>query len=538
MRLMIVDDEDLEHEGLRQMISRLGLDLDVCGDAWDGQEALELAETLRPDIIVTDLRMPVMDGIQFAQKLRVQQPGCFILFISGFEDFQAARDALLIGAIAWLVKPINQEDLRQVLAKICDLAESRSRKSLDEEQRDKRLEVLLPLERQRFLQSLLLGKMMSDGVGVTECAANLGIHLYPGQYAVMVVELQESKLHSDRYMEERLANLAKQPDFPDSLEYVTMPGSRLALVMTFPAIASEMMILNRLEFTTEQLRIQISAMCGACAGMGVSLIGNSPENLAILYAQACAALDDKVHSGRGRVIFYNDNPPELIHEGERITTEQLIKAIEDGSVTRFTQLCDAFLHGLDQCANMQVALVTSLDLVWQLSSGVQTITALNNWRDAGQMVYDRLITEDTIPDLKANLKGLLDSITTIIETRNVDRNEQIVRQVKKIIQKEIGGDLSAEALATRIYLTASHLRRVFRNRVGVTLQDYVLRLRMERARELLGEPGNRVHLVASSVGYESTSYFCMVFRRFFGVSPGEFRVGLDCMDQARSDNEI
>lgn len=530
MRLMIVDDEDLEHEGLRQMISRLGLDLDVCGDAWDGQEALELAENLHPDIIVTDLRMPIMDGIQFARKLRAQQPSCFILFVSGFEDFQAARDALLIGAIAWLVKPINQEELRQVLVKICDLAESRSRKSQDEEQKEKRLEVLLPLERQRFLQSLLMGKKMFDSMANSERAVNLGIHLYPGQYAVMAVELQESKQHHDRYMEERLATLARQLDFSDALEYVAMPGSRLALVMAFPAFASEMMILTRLEFMAEQLRIQISALCEACAGMGVSLIGDSPEKLEILYAQACAALDDKVHSGRGRVIFYNENPPELIHEGERITSGQLIKSIEDGNVTRFNQLCDAFLHGLDQCANMQTALVTSLDLVWQLSSGNQTMAALMNWRDAGQTLYDRLITEDTIPDLKANMKGLLESITTVIDTRNVDRNEQIVRQVKKIIQKELTGDLSAEALATRIYLTASHLRRVFRNRVGVTLQDYVLRLRMERARELLGEPGNRVHLVASSVGYESTSYFCMVFRRFFGVSPGEFRVGLDHLD--------
>ena len=158
------------------------------------------------------------------------------------------------------------------------------------------------------------------------------------------------------------------------------------------------------------------------------------------------------------------------------------------------------------------------------------MAVLKNWRDTGQTVIDSLITEDTIPDLKANMKGLLGSIASVINTKNADRNEQIVRQVKKIIQKEISGDLSAEALATRIYLTASHLRRVFRNRVGVTLQDYVLRLRMERARELLGEPGNRVHLVASSVGYESTSYFCMVFRRFFGVSPGEFRAGLDYLD--------
>lgn len=530
MRLMIVDDEDLEHEGLRQMISRLGLDLDVCGDAWNGQEALELAETLRPDIVVTDLRMPVMDGILFARKLRAQQPGCFILFVSGFEDFQAARDALLIGAIAWLVKPINQEELRQVLAKICDLAESRSRKSQDEEQRDKRLEELLPLERQKFLQSLLLGQKPSDGMSPAECAADLGIHLYPGRYTVMAAELQETQQHHDRHMEERLVTLARLPDFPDALEFVPMPGSRLALVMAFPAIASEMMILSRLESITEQIRIQVSAMCGACAGVGVSLIGDSPDNLEVLYEQACAALDDKVRSGRGRVIFYSDNPPEPILEGERITAGQLIKAIEEGSVTRFAQLCDAFLQGLDQCASMQAALVASLDLISQLSSGAQTLAALKNWRDTEQTIYDRLIREDTIPDLKANMKGLLDTIAAGMNTKNADRNEQIVRQVKKIIEKDISGDMSAEAIAARVYLTASHLRRVFRNRVGVTLQDYVLRLRMERARELLGEAGNRVHMVAASVGYESTSYFCMLFKRFFGVSPGEFRSGLDDLD--------
>lgn len=108
MRLMIVDDEDLEHEGLAQMVQGLGLDIEVCGNAWNGKEALALAEELRPDIVLTDVRMPVMDGAVFAQKLRASQPGCFILFVSGYEDFQAARNAMMLGATAWLVKPVNR----------------------------------------------------------------------------------------------------------------------------------------------------------------------------------------------------------------------------------------------------------------------------------------------------------------------------------------------------------------------------------------------------------------------------------------------
>jgi two-component system response regulator YesN len=424
MRMLIVDDEDLEQEGLKSLIPSFGLDIEICGSAFDGREALALAQQLHPDIVVTDVRMPAMDGIALARQLRLQGYDCFILFISGFEDFQAARDALSLGASAWLVKPVNREELRGVLCGICDTANKLTVKKLEEERRGRRLEELLPLERQEFLKSLLLHKEPQDGGAVIVRAAALGMQLPPGRFAVMAAEMQDAPLRLERRMDERFAGLGRAMRFPDALEPVLLPGSRLALILTFAEIAGEETVLNRLESTAEQILVQAAAWCEACVGVGVSLIGCDPGDLGVLYGQACTALDEKLRYGLGRVIFFSENPQQA----------------------------------------------------------------------------------------------------------NADRHEQIVRQVQKIVQNEIGGDLSAEAVAARIYLTASHLRRVFKNRTGVTLQDYVLRMRMERARELLREPANRVRSVAAKVGYESTSYFCLVFKRFFGVTPGDFRTGLDFPD--------
>ncbi len=424
MRLMIVDDEDLEHEGLSQMIRRLGLDIELCGNAWNGQEALALAERLLPDIAVTDVRMPVMDGIEFARQLRRRQPGCSILIISGYEDFQAAKEALLLGANAWLAKPVNQDELRQVLARICDIAHTQARKQAQEEWRERRLQQVLPLERRDFLQAVLLGREQGDAGALAKRAQALGIPLHQGRFAVLAGELQETQEHLDRQTEERFAAFGDGAGADE--QAVPMPGLRLALVMAFPTIAGEAIIQSRLEAAAEQLRLQMSTACGACAGVGVSQVGDSISGLSQLYGQACQALSEKALLGRGRVIFH---------------------------------------------------------------SGVQA------------------------------------------EARSFSRNEQITRQVCRLVQGDLGGDLSAEAIAARVYLTASHLRRVFKNIMGVTLQDYVLRTRMERARELLADPASRVHAVASQMGYESTSYFCMVFKRFFGVSPGEFKAGAGSGDQ-------
>jgi two-component system, response regulator YesN len=419
MRLLIVDDEDLERESLQSGIARLNLDIEVCGSAWNGREALEAAEKLQPDIVLTDVRMPVMDGIAFARALRERNPSCFILFISGFEDFQAAREALAVGGSAWLVKPVNLEELRAALSAVCDTAMETGRRKQEEDRRNKRLEELLPLGRQEFIRSLLLN---GDGesADTAERASELGISLFPGKYAVLVAEVQAG-LGQEGVREDFLPELARALRFPDALEPVVMPGIRLAMVLMLPGIAAEETSQTRLEAVAEQMLLRAAAGAGGSVGVGVSLIGSSAGEIGALYAQACAALEDKLRYGRGRVIFFSENPQQ---------------------------------------------------------SGA-------------------------------------------------DSGEHIVLQVEKIVAGEIDGDLSAEAVARRVFITASHLRRVFKNRTGVTLQDYVLRMRMERARDLLQEPGCRVHAVAAKVGYDSTSYFCLVFKRFFGMTPGDFRIGSD-----------
>lgn len=420
MRLLIVDDEDLEREGLQSGIDKLNLEIEVCGSAWNGREALEAAEQLKPDVVLTDVRMPVMDGIAFARELRRRSPSCFVIFISGYEDFQAAREALVIGGSAWLVKPVNLEELRTVLSTIRDTANESLRKVQEEERRNRKLEELLPLGRQEFIRSLLLNRE-GDITGVQERAVELGVHLFPGKYAVLVAEAQSGTGQGEGLRDDLVPELARTLRFPDALEPVIMPGKRLALVLMLPGIAGEETTQTRLEAVAEQMLLRAAADAAGSFGVGVSLFGDGVGEIGVLYAQACAALEDKLRYGRGRVIFYSETPQPL------------------GS----------------------------------------------------------------------------------------DSGEHIVRQVEKIVSDEIGGDLSAEAVAARVFITASHLRRVFKNRTGVTLQDYVLRTRMERARALLQEPGSRVHTVAAKVGYDSSSYFCLVFKRFFGVTPGDFRIGSD-----------
>lgn len=423
MLLMIVDDDDLERQGLRAMISKLNLDVEVCASAWNGHDALETAMKLELDIVITDVRMPIMDGITFARQIRVHKPACFIIFMSGFEDFQAAREALAIGANAWLVKPVNREELRAILGGICDMAKEVSRKKQEDKLKDKRLEVLLLLSRQDFIKSLLQNREAQDDNSIAERADELEIQLFPGSFAVMVVEIQNGIKKLENNMEAILL-AGKGVRFPEVLAIVEMPGMHLALVLAFPEIAGETVILNRLEIIAEHLLLQATTSFQTCASVGVSLTENSLKEIGKLYKQAYEALEESLYYNRGNVMFYSDNPHQALS----------------------------------------------------------------------------------------------------------DYSAHIIREVRNIVKNEIGGDLSAEALATHVYLTSSHLRRVFKNRTGITLQNYVTKMRMECARELLREPGNRVHIVASMVGYESTSYFCLVFKKFFGINPGEFRINMNYMD--------
>lgn len=183
---------------------------------------------------------------------------------------------------------------------------------------------------------------------------------------------------------------------------------------------------------------------------------------------------------------------------------------------------------------MALSQIPSMDIQYLQSSCFEIVASvimtlkemgesLNTIMGKEVMPYQRLMTLETLPDIKTWMINFLCFITTQYFKRRYDHSEAIVMKAKDIIRKEFAGDISAESIASQVYITPSHLRRLFKNKTGQTIQDYILDVRMRRAAELLKDPALMVYEVANKAGYENDSYFCLVFKRYYGITPGEYK---------------
>lgn len=184
-RVLLVDDEEEIRTGISRKIHWAALGLSLVGEAGNGEEALELAEQLRPDMVLTDIKMPFMDGLELCRRLRQSLPAAKLVVFSGFDDFEYARQAVGMGVSEYILKPINASELSEVLNRLKNQLDSQRLERRNMESLRRRYEESLPVLRELFYTRLLSGQLCPDQV--QERAARYEIEMPPGMWTAALV---------------------------------------------------------------------------------------------------------------------------------------------------------------------------------------------------------------------------------------------------------------------------------------------------------------------------------------------------------------
>ena len=504
MKIMLVDDEHMELSGLRNMLTQSELPTDIVAEAWNGKQAIAMALETRPDVIISDVRMPMMNGIDFVRAVRPELPDALVVMISGHEDFGAIRDALNLGVDAWLVKPLDRVELLRLLRnRFAQGAEVSGRVSAQTETQSHAARDAASMHK------LFSGVAPDEAIALAQQAG-----LFPGQYVVLAAA------PADRGALLQNVDLGALKADEYAVGPCRMPDGNVATLLSYSGVMSEAMMMNRIEQTAEQWKDALSAAYHSPMSVGVSLPGTEPQLFAAMYRQARAALDDQVIYGRNKVIFYAlaNEVPGLVHE------VSLVELMQAGDVERFIAMLDLRVEQVGSCRDLAQARAACVQMIHELSVEAATNVQWRLFADSfGHEAIEHIIRTETLPELTTYMSHCVADWKAQLMDNRMDRNRQIVDQVAGIVAGGLAGDLSSEAIAERVYLTPAHVRRVVKNVMGITLQDYVLKMRMQRACELLGDPKLRIADVAAKLGYDSLSYFGLVFRKFYGYTPGEYR---------------
>lgn len=520
-KVFLVEDEIVTREGIRDNMDWSSIGYEFCGEAPDGEVALPLIEETQPDVIITDIKMPFIDGLQLSKTLRQRMPDVKIIILSGHDEFEYAQSALKLGVTEYLLKPVSAQDLSDALLSLSAIIdreklEHETLKRLQDDVEDR-----LILAQEEFILRLVMGGISS--ADAVEQSQKLGLNIVARYYLVILIHIelceefqpfdyQQYKLvdqivssvvsgRDDVFISrkdmEELVLLMKGSD-PDQLLHAGDSLTRLA----------KQEVEDR---TTCDLTIEI--------GEPQDRVGDLHHS----FAESLVKMKSKI----------GESPP--ISSGEEIDLMDLIKmdhvAIENylkfGSMADFDQFFASSLLSISTSA-MKSSLVKHYLFVDILLTTTQFMSDLGGERE--NIILDIheidgiLANTLSMEQIKEEMRRI---ILPALTFRNKQANHQrgiLLYQAKNFIADHLSDpDLKMNKIANQFNLSPSHFSTVFREEFGETFRDYLSRIRINRAKELLRTTSLQCSEVAVQCGYSDPHYFSAVFKKKTGVTPQQFR---------------
>lgn len=518
-RVLLVDDEEDIREGISRKMDWLGLGFSLVGEAANGQDALELAESLRPDVILTDIKMPFMDGLELCRILTDRLPAARFVVFSGFDAFEYAKQAIQMNVVEYILKPINADELSAVLRRL--------KEQLDRERAERRnVELLrsrytenLPVLRELFYANLLDGHI--EPGTERERAARLDIDLQGEEWAVGL-----AYIGSDR--RDTLSTLSIQNLLEETL---TADRCKLSLYNDWVAVIvslTESFTIYDLIRVLDRVCTLAASYLGLTLTVGVGAPCKELSGMARSAAEARTALEYRSMVGRGQVIYIGDLEPD---GGQVLTFEEadertLTAAVRLGSEQEVRDAAAA-LAGKIREANPSAGqynlflmeLVTHLMKMTRRSGvGVEEVFGTG---------FSLPIQDSALPSLEELEDWCAERylrLRTLIRRRQTDSAGQTVETAKEYIRQHYAeSDLSVEKLCAYLHLSSTYFSTLFKRETGTSFTAYVTTVRMEAAAEAIRGTEEKTYLIAQRCGYEDPNYFSYVFKRHFGVTPTKYR---------------
>lgn len=517
IRMIIVDDEPIICEGLKQTIDWEQLGVEVAGVAWDGESALQIVESEHIDIVLSDIRMDGMDGLELAEQLKHRYPSISMIMISGYEDFEYARRAMRLGVVDYLLKPVNIDELKAVVSKVIERIHEAE-------------DTISPEEAELWLMNVIYNK--SD-FNQTELASRL--EQYEGSFCMMASQLTDFKLHYGALTNEEIKQL--QDEWIGIFQSIcNTAGLATISVYANPNILYTFVhdknnSLNEKEW--HQLLKQIAA--------------GRKQDGQIVIAASSAFVDLDKTSGICVQLQKMLDYQVLLPEGETVLTDKVCKELEESraSIRSFAPPEDLVsrLSGLlyrqewtevKHIVEMLFADIRKHKLLLpELLSIYEEQMALLRQRlrqNVGQ--FEQTSERQHAVDLhqyngydalEQLLLSELHAVLELIRSHSVNKTYWIVEKAMKYVAEHYNEDVKASEVAEWLNITPNHFSYIFKQNTGKNFKEYINDVRITQAQRLLASTNDKVFEIADQVGYKEYKYFVSVFKAVTGMTPKEYR---------------
>lgn len=511
-RILLVDDEKLELDAIARYIRWEDMDISVAGTARNGREGLRMQEELKPDIILTDVRMPIMDGLEFARKAKQRDKNVKIVFLSGHDEFQYIKAALTMEAMGYLLKPIDSAELAQLMQRVVlkceeDKQLSESAEGLKEKLvRSLAAEASPPARREWVRRLSMLPRPIPSAC----------------DYAVCQITWDAADA---REQADLLESLSSAADAASPGSYVWRADERRFGALAFLAGESGLDAVRR--FWIDIIE-GVRGRTGIVLTVGVSSTGRYLEQLPELWEEARQAHNGKFYEGTGTVLLAGDAKPlpgAAAPLPPAAVAERVCLAVAHPNPEALAAELNGFFAPFREGRIRKDAVIAgTMQLATEIS---RRFAPLMESPEPGREIpgpdWQTIMEPQSLDQLQALLADWCGRMMDRIREKDHDKNLPIVRQIRELIESRYSEPLTVEELASRVYLSPNYIRTLFKEKTGETILEYMTKVRIERASGLLRDRSRKIREIARSVGYENVSYFCSLFQKHRGVTPNEYR---------------
>lgn len=537
IKVFIVEDESLIREAILRMVPWNEYGFEVVGEAQDGEVALPMIRELKPDVLITDIKIPFMDGLVLSKRVKKELPATKIIIVSGYDDFQYAQQAINIGVEQYLLKPVTRNVFIEVLQGIRNKFEQEGQQKTYYEQFQREIQEYEKNSRRDFFEKMVSG--ICDLEELYERAENLSLDIAASEYNIILFTVESSRgdFLLDNQCSQSIANIQEQIEilFQKQENCMLFRYQQFSYSVLVKGDAGAVLDnTNRCIESLQNIFKQESQLQGwfICTGKKVERLSQLPES----YNEAMKLFSNRFAKG-AQVMKYGEVKELPQQEQDVLNLRELnMNAVNPDVIRNF--LSNALADEVDAFTNNYIQMFGENALKSQMFRQYVLLNVhINVIAFAMSLGFDKEEMEDSLAtvcfsqadNMEESVEVISKTLKWAIELRdnNVQKKyHSVIKTAIAFIQEHYADeDLNLNKVACAANVSANHFSALFSQEMEQTFIEYLTNVRMTKAKELLRCSDMRSGEIATQVGYKDSHYFSFLFKKTQGCTPSEYRSG-------------
>lgn len=524
-KLLIVDDNFMDREGLLELIDWESFGFSEVFFAKDGQDGLNKAKEVRPALVLSDISMPIMDGLTMAGKIQAILPDTRFIFMSCFEEKEYMIKAIGVNAYGYILKPIQIEQLTQAVEKVMNIVETAHRQQEYILSIETELSEYIPYVQENILRDMCYGNLSAKDS--QEQMRRFGLDK-ADFFALVAVSVDLDKPDESGYlyvykMKDIAQSLAQKSNI--TVKSVILDHKTLLLYLMIDEKTADSALEESVLFA-EVYNAQVSEKTGRQFFISIGSVENDTSKLPKSFKEVKTALDFEVQTKTTGLVMATEL--ESASFMERLNLQELknelteiIDSAETEKITSFTEeyLSADYERAPEVYKQILLSIVSVLQMIlYERGESFERIF------DNAFSIWERILNPEHILDMRQWIINIIKVVSQHLDKQKKEYYNDLVEQIKELISTDYARFENVSEITEHFYMSKNHLNVIFKRLTGENIFDYLMKMRIKYAKEMLTETDMRVYEISEKIGYKSTAYFTSVFKSHTGQTPKEYRM--------------